>query len=242
MKKQGRLPLKYWIKPILFVSALIALFALWRFTPLGHYVSLKNVRALSDWAASLGWMGPPLFVLFHAVGTVLLIPGSVLGTLGGLTFGVFKGAILVSCGTAIGSSLAFLIARYLVRPFVERLVAQNKSFQKIDQGVANHGWRMVATVRLIPIFPYMFINYILGLTKIPFWTYVIVTTITMIPANVALCMAAGSIVSGGDDWKRIALYLFGAGLVFASITIFTGFMKNRLPKDMTTDIYNESRK
>lgn len=227
------------LKALVLATGLATIFLIWRFTPAKQYVSLDNVRAISQWADSLGWIAPVLFIVFYSIGTVLLIPGSVMGALGGITFGVFQGLILVSIGTLFGSSLAFLTARYLARPLVEKLVSHRPAFIKIDNGIVHHGWKMVAVVRLLPVFPYMFINYILGLTKIPFKTYALVTFFTMIPANFALCLASGSLVSGGDDWKRIFLYLFAAGFLLTLLALLPGFLKKKLPEDLASNIKSE---
>lgn len=220
------------IKPIVLFIGLTCAFLLWRFTPLGNYVSLENANALARWAKSLGPMAPVLYLAFYGLGTVVLIPGSVLSAVGGLSFGVYLGTALVSFGSTLGASCAFLVARYLARPTVEKIVKNRPLFKKIDDGVTQHGWRMVAVTRLVPIFPYMFINYALGLTNIRFGTYVLVTFLGMLPANFALCLAAGSIVSGGDDWKKIFIYLFIAGTLFSLLAILPVILKKRLPLDL----------
>ena len=235
MKKSGL------IKPLTLLIGLCAAFALWRFTSLGHHVSLQNAQALSAWAGRLGWIAPFGYIVVYAVGAVLLVPGSVLSAVGGLSFGVFYGTVLVSIGTTAGACLAFLTARYLARPWIESILAKRPAFQRIDRGVARHGWRMVAVVRLVPIFPYMFINYALGLTDIRFTTYAGVTFVCMIPANFAICLAAGSLVSGGDDWKRIFIYLLGAGVLFALLAVLPMLLKKRLPDDLAEQL-NASEK
>lgn len=220
------------IKPIILFLGLLCAFLFWRFTPLGAYITLENANALARWARSLGPIAPVLYLALYAVGTVVLIPGSVLSAVGGLSFGVYLGTALVSIGSTLGASSAFLVARYLARPTVEKIVKKRPLFKKIDEGVRLHGWRMVAVTRLVPIFPYMFINYALGLTNIRFSTYVLVTFIAMLPANFALCFAAGSIVSGGDDWKKIFIYLLIAGTLFSVLAVLPVILQKRLPSDL----------
>jgi rhodanese-related sulfurtransferase len=78
---------------------------------------------------------------------------------------------------------AFLIARYaaadLVRqkagPRVERLIA----------GVEAEGWRFVALVRLVPLFPFSLMNYALGLTRISFAQYALASLVCMTPGTLA---------------------------------------------------------
>ena len=61
----------------------------------------------------LGSWGPAAFVAFFATGTVLLLPGAVLGLAGGLLFGPVWGTALSLAGGTMGAILAFVVARYL---------------------------------------------------------------------------------------------------------------------------------
>jgi uncharacterized membrane protein YdjX (TVP38/TMEM64 family) len=73
----------------------------------------------------------------------------------------------------MGATLAFLIARYLAADWVERRLAGR--LQEIKAGVERAGWRFVAFVRLVPLFPFNLLNYALGLTRLswrsPSWRH-----------------------------------------------------------------------
>ena len=227
---------KHIIKPLLLLFGLTFVFILWRFTPLGQYFKLENATLLANFAKGLGWAGPIIYLAFYTFGAPLLIPGSVLSVVGALGFGIFPGVIYVSIGTTTGAAGSFLVARYLARPTVEKIISKRPMFQKLDKGVTEHGWRMVAIVRLMPIFPYMFMNYALGLTNIRFTTYVIVSFVAMLPANFGLCLMAGSLVSGKGDIVVIFLSLLGAGLIFSGLALLPVFLKKRLPQDIASEL------
>src|SRR6476619_2745359 len=57
--------------------------------------------------------------------------------------------------------------------------------KRLIDGVDAEGWRFVAFVRLVPLFPFNLSNYVLGLTRIPLHHYVIATLIGMVPGTVA---------------------------------------------------------
>ena len=76
-------------------------------------------------------------------------------------------------GGTLGAALAFLVARYIARDWVEARAGPR--LQSVIRSVDAEGWRFVAFVRLVPIFPYNIVNYLLGLTRIPFHHYVIAT-------------------------------------------------------------------
>src|SRR5262249_28447303 len=77
----------------------------------------------------------------------------------------------------------FLIARYLAG---DRITRRADGFVgRLIEGVDAEGWRFVAFVRLVPLFPFNLSNYALGLTRIPLAHYVITSLICMVPGTVA---------------------------------------------------------
>ena len=71
----------------------------------------------------------------------------------------------------LGSSGAFLIARYIARGWVENKLAQNERFDAVDRAVAESGLKITFLLRLSPAFPFSFLNYALGLTRVSFRDY-----------------------------------------------------------------------
>jgi SNARE associated Golgi protein len=57
--------------------------------------------------------------------------------------------------------------------------------QLID-GIDAEGWRFVAFVRLVPLFPFNLSNYALGLTRIPLQHYVIATLVAWSPVQLPI--------------------------------------------------------
>ncbi len=142
-----------------------------------------DADALQSWVESAGAAAPLLFMLIYILGTVFFLPGSLLTLLGGALFGPVMGTFYNLTAATIGAMFAFLIARYLASDWVA-----NKTGGRIKQlinGVENEGWRFVAFVRLVPLFPFNLLNYALGLTKIKFSHYSITTYICMLPGAIA---------------------------------------------------------
>ena len=103
-------------------------------------------------------------------------------------------------GATAGATAAFLIARYLASDWVNRR-ASGWIKQVID-GVEQEGWRFVAFVRLIPLFPFNPLNYVLGLTRISLAQYVVASFIFMFPGALAytyLGYAGREAIAGGED-------------------------------------------
>ena len=73
--------------------------------------------------------------------------------------------------------------------------------KQLINGVEGEGWRFVAFVRLVPLFPFNLLNYALGLTRIPLLPYVVATLLFMLPGALAytyLGYAGREAVAGGE--------------------------------------------
>ena len=90
--------------------------------------------------------------------------------------------ILVSFASTIGASLAFLVARYLLRDGLAQRFPQR--LQRIDEGVAEEGSFYLFTLRLVPIFPFFLINLLMGLTAMPVRRFYWVSQLGMLPGTV----------------------------------------------------------
>jgi uncharacterized membrane protein YdjX (TVP38/TMEM64 family) len=173
-----------------------------------------DVEALQAWVEAAGAAGPLLFMAFFAVATVLFLPGAVITLASGALFGPLWGTLWNLTGATFGAALAFLVARYLGADWVARRAGPR--LQRLNDGVATEGWRFVAFVRLVPLFPFNLLNYALGLTRISFLTYLLATWVFMLPGAFAytwLGYVGREALSGGDDQIRnitIALSLLAA--------------------------------
>jgi uncharacterized membrane protein YdjX (TVP38/TMEM64 family) len=132
-------------------------------------------------------------VLF-AIGTAVFLPGSLFALAGGALFGPVWGAILNLIGATFGASLAFVIARYLAGDWVAR--KSGGHLKRLVDGVEKEGWRFVAFVRLVPLFPFNLTNYALGLTRVGFLPYVITSFVCMAPRHCSVGGARGQALSG----------------------------------------------
>lgn len=186
-----------------------------------------------DQVAALGAWAPLVFVLLYAAATVGFVPGSLLTLAGGLLFGLFWGTVWVFLGANLGASAAFLIARFLARGQVEKRLAGNEAFARIDKAVGKEGLKIAFLLRLVPFFPFIWLNYGLGLTGIRFRDYLL-ASFGMLPGTflyVYYGKALGSLAAlsqgakverGSEQWVFLALGLVAAIAVTTLITRIAG--------------------
>ena len=142
-----------------------------------------DVAALETWVNDAGVAGPIVFMLIYILGTVFFLPGSVLTLAGGALFGPVWGTFYNLTAATIGAIISFIAARYLAHDWVEKKTGGR--LKSLKQGVEGEGWKFVAFVRLVPLFPFNLLNYALGLTKIKLSHYSIATYVCMLPGAIA---------------------------------------------------------
>lgn len=194
-----------------------------------RYFNVQEIiRNLLEWISGQGAWGAFLFVVAYILATVLFLPGFLLTLGAGLLFGVLKGSALVSVGSTLGASLAFLIGRYLARDWVAKKTEGNRQFKMVDEAVAGEGWRIVGLIRLSPIFPFNLLNYAFGLTKVSFRDYLLASWIGMLPATVmyvyigSLAGDLATLGSGSRARTPAEWALYGIGLaatVLVTVTV-----------------------
>jgi uncharacterized membrane protein YdjX (TVP38/TMEM64 family) len=164
-----------------------------------------DAAALQAWVEGAGVAGPVVFVVIDAAATVLFLPGAVITLAGGALFGPVWGTLWNLSGATLGALLAFLLARHLGADRVTRRAGHR--LRSLNEGVSAQGWRCVAFVRLVPLFPSNLLNYALGLTRNPLASYGLASAIFMLPGALAstwLGHAGREALVGGNGMVRSA--------------------------------------
>jgi len=186
-----------------------------------------------------GWGGWGIFIGFYTGVVALFIPGIVFILGSGFIFGFWRGLLAVWIGGAVGQALAFLLARYLLRDWVENFVRKKWSkWEYIDAAIENEGWKLVLVLRLSPVMPYNLLNIAVATTSMHFWSFTIVSAIGIIFECAVFCYlgtmadSITSIASGeSGPPKAIQWVLLGLSISMGVLGAFMGsFMVKRAIK------------
>jgi uncharacterized membrane protein YdjX (TVP38/TMEM64 family) len=125
-------------------------------------------------------------------------------------------------GATCGATLAFLVSRYLIGDFIQKKLSAPR-WSRLFEKVAQHGWKVVATTRLIPIFPFSLVNYAFGMTQVKLSHYILATAICMVPTCCAFVLLSSSIsdIIHGDFTVRFAVGAVLAAVVFTIPPLYT---------------------
>jgi uncharacterized membrane protein YdjX (TVP38/TMEM64 family) len=211
------------VKFAVLVALLASAVYFFRFTETGRSVTAESARDYIQDQDPL--VARLIYVAAYIVGTVILLPGTVLSFAGAVLFGVWEGTLYTWIGATIGAALAFLLAKNLGREFVDHLL--KGKFQSFDRRIRDHGFLGLLIIRLIPLFPFNGVNFGSGLTSIRFRDYLLATAIGILPGTFVyqyLFSRVGRTHSWRDPELLAALVLF---LLFI---VAGGWMARRLQK------------
>ena len=90
-----------------------------RFTPVKEFLTAERLSHLLE---NTGFLAPLAYIVVYTLGVCLFVPGTLLTALGAAIFGPYWGFLYVWVAAMSGSSLAFLIGRYLGRDFAASLI------------------------------------------------------------------------------------------------------------------------
>lgn len=201
-------------KILVFLGLVLAV-VIYRQFSLGQYLSLDRLQQsqqdLNIFFAANPFQMSALFVGAYIIATALSFPGATILTLaGGAIFGLYLGTALVSIGSTVGATLAFLGSRFLFRDIVRSKFSTR--VEAINNNLRKDGAFYLFTLRLVPAFPFFLVNLVMGLTPIPAVTYFLVSMIGMLPGTIVYVNAGTEIAS-----LKSLSGILSPGLIFSFI-------------------------
>ena len=196
------------------------LLVLSRFFPIVDFVAAVQLRVM-NWGA---WsaIGYPLLFAFC---NVLLLPGGILCVGAGFFFGLWWGLLIVFVGNAIGAAISFALSRWLAGDWFRRKLSSNRSLRALEPAVEREGWKIILLSQLHPLFPTSLLNYLYGLTRIPFRTYMLWVSIGRLPGLFlyaylgTLGQFGLNLVRGKTHPRAVEYWMWGGAFVITALLL-----------------------
>ena len=172
---------------LLLAALLLGLIAVFFAFDLGRYFQLEFFRskqsAIEEFRSASPLAAAGIFFAIYVAVTGLSVPGAAILSLAvGAVFGLLWGTLIVSFASSIGATLAFLSSRFLFREWVRSRFGDR--LRAIDAGLEKEGAFYLFALRLVPAFPFVLVNLLMGLTPIRTRTFYWVSQIGMLPATI----------------------------------------------------------
>ena len=194
----------------------------------GGWFDLLDAERVRSLLTESGAWGPVLYVASFALieplgapGILFIIPASFVWPL--------AVAFALSWIASIGAGIVgFSFARWIARDFVQRHLPDR--FNRFDRQLAERALLGVIVVRLV-FFLAPPAHWVLGVSRVPFGTFVLGTAIGFAPGVALMTVAGPALVEFWNSVERPGLWIGLAVLVFAIGRRVIRFLRSRRSQD-----------
>ena len=164
---------------------------------LGCSNPVETVSTLIEYVQGLGASGYGLFAVTMIGLQVMPVANAFLLTVtAGAIFGAIPGTLLVLMCSTVGASTAFVIARTFARDAVLSAAEGSPAFVAINDAFGKADFQtsltLITLLRVSPAVPFVWGNYLFGLSPLPLTTFSLGTFVGCAPA-VAVYVSAGQV-------------------------------------------------
>jgi len=156
------------------------------------------------------------------------IPGDVTGVIGGCLYGTFLGTIYSTIGLTAGSFLAFVLARFFGLPFVEKVI-KTETIKKYDNILGHQGAYVSLFLFLIPGFPKDCLCYLMGLSHMSVWAFLLVSTVGRLFGTILLSYYGFCALNG--HYTALGITLMAAGTAILLTYLYRDALLKRLQRE-----------
>ena len=189
-------------------------------------------------------LGIVSFIIIYSIWVTLLLPGVWASMLAGSLYGTWIGTIVVFTGAFIGAQISFLLARALMREWIEDRLSSSSKFESVRQAVSRQGLKLIILTRLSPAFPFSLLNFVYGLSEVKLIDYSI-GLIAILPGSIVFC-GLGSIagdmasfqdvlINSNNELTSQALRIVGIITTILSVLIVTRVAKKAIQDSESSD-------
>ncbi|KAK5677704.1 Tlg2-vesicle protein [Elasticomyces elasticus] len=153
-------------------------------------------------------------------------------TVAGFVFGM-KGWFIVSTASIIGSTVAFLASRSVLKGFVSRMTEKNKRFNALALVLKHDGLKLLVMIRLCPL-PYSFSNGAISTIPTVTWQSFMLATAMVSPKlllHVFIGSRLGELAEGGDKMdfrtKMVSYISILVGIVAGAATGYFIYVRTK---------------
>jgi phospholipase D1/2 len=181
---------------------------------------------LSGWAASVRESPARHVYLLGAyiIGSILLIPITVLILVTAIIFGPVVGSLYSIAGSLAGAAVTYAIGCFLGQDFVRKIAGAK--WRRLEKKIDQTGIVAVAALRLLPIAPFTVVNVVSGAFKVRLRDYLLGSFLGLVPGILITNLFAHQLAKAIRD-PGMGVFLVLAVLLAITI-VGTIWLKRRL--------------
>ena len=210
---------------VILLGVCVALWLLYRFTPLYDYITLAYMQEQSNYFKGFVeqhyWLTVAIYMLLFIVTIASSVPSSIILTLlGGYLFGALAGAFYATGSVAIGVTIAYSVFRLFLQDTLRQIY--KKRADRFEQLMKEEGASYLLMLNFSAIFPYCIINALAAIARVPIVTVIWTTVVGFLPQGIVYAYAGkelGAIEKVQDIFSREVIFAFILLILLACIPI-----------------------
>ncbi|RJQ68232.1 MAG: hypothetical protein C4519_23540 [Desulfobacteraceae bacterium] len=209
------------ISAMLFV--LLAIGAIWRWTPLAGWLTIER---LAQWAGLLE--NTPLLMVMvigaYVLGGLIFVPVTLLIGATALILPAWQSFVCAISGCVLNAWATYWVGRGLGKRAVRRL--SGKRLNRLNKYLARRGILAIMMVRNLPIAPFTVVNIVAGTTRIKQIHFLLGTALGMLPGILVITVFTGQVleVFKNPRWPNFLV----VGAVAALVATGLWWMRKRV--------------
>lgn len=206
-----------WILLVLVTVALVALAALWRYTPLVAWTDVARVTAWAQRAGAHAWT-PLAVIAAYTPAAVTLFPRPVITLFAVIALGAWAGFLCALAGILLAAILTYAFGRRAREDTVLRLAGPR--VEAVRKVLDRRGVLAVTAVRLVPLAPFVVVNVVAGALRIHFLHFVVGSALGILPGTAAATVVGDQLLTALRAPRAVDAWLIaGVLLVVAGATL-----------------------
>jgi len=198
-----------WGKLALFAVMIVALTALWRWTPLAHTVSAERVLDLAHDFGSQ-WWAPLVVMAAYTPACLVMFPRPLITLAAVIAFGPWLGFLYSLMGIVGSSVVTYYIGRRMRRDTVRRLAGPR--LDRMIDVLKKYGLIAMTLLRLVPIAPFAVESIVAGAIHMRLWHVMLGTAIGLLPGTLATTIFGDAIETALTGTGDVNWWLVGGAV------------------------------
>lgn len=146
---------------------------------LGLFTTLQILgNEVQGLVTEAGVFAPFLFILLYTLRPLILFPASIMTLTSVFVFGLYGGFFVSYVGEMLSACVAFFIGKYFGNSLH---ITPKINTTKVGKYFTDNPFLSVLMLRIVPVFPFDFVNYASGIMKVPFYPYITASLIGVLP-------------------------------------------------------------
>jgi phospholipase D1/2 len=214
-----------WQKLVPPLAIMLALFLVWRFTPLADELTAQHII---EWARETGRVSwsPVAVVCAYVAAAFIMFPRPLITLLSIIAYGPWPGFAVSMVGIVCSAAAVYYAGKALPESTLFKLGGDK--LEAVGETLRKHGTLAALAVSIVPVAPFPLVGMTAGAAGIKLWQFLIGATVGMLPGTIATVLFTDQVLAALEHEQEVNYWIVAAVAVVFAVVMF--FMKRWLTK------------